>query len=147
MNKISARKEAIIDRMMCLAYPIRVICEVVEVSRNTVQVRRGPMVYGRGFWFVRCPCGKWVIDPDTDHFHDQEPCKRRARRNRLLLRLVRNKRAPTVKERIKLTANCGQYIPVGRPPESSKQALRDMLAEAVCNTVAIKPVEPREMRP
>lgn len=92
MNKISADKEFLIDRMMVLAYPIRVIAEVADVSRNTVQVRREPMVYGRGFWFVICPCGKPVIHPDTDHFHDQEPCKRRARRNRLLLRIVRKKR-------------------------------------------------------
>lgn len=91
MNKISADKEFLIDRMMVLAYPIRVIAEVAQVSRNTVQVRRNQMVYGRGFWFVICPCGKPVIDPDTEHFHDQEPCPRRSRRNRLLLRLVRKK--------------------------------------------------------
>ncbi len=133
MNKISARKEAIIDKMMCLAYPIRVICEVAEVSRNTVLVRRAPMVHCRGFWFVNCPCGKPVIDPDTDHFHDQEPCARRARRNRLLLRIVRGKRQP--KPKVKLTADPGQYVSAGRPVvPTSKQALRDALAEAVRNT-------------
>lgn len=94
MNKISDRQEVIIDKMMCLAYPIRVICEVAGVSRNTVQTRCAPMVYGRGFWFVNCPCGKAVIDPDTDHFHDIEPCKRRTRRTRLLLRIVRRKKRP-----------------------------------------------------
>lgn len=93
MNKISAEKEAVIDRMICEAYPIRVIAEVAQVSRNAIQVRRSPMVWNRGFWFVNCPCGKAVIDPDTDHFHDQEPCKRRSRRNRLLLRIIRAKRA------------------------------------------------------
>lgn len=92
MNKISERKELLIDKMMCLAYPIRVICEVAQVSRNTVQTRRAPMVYGGGFHLVNCPCGKPVIDP-TDHFHDMEPCERRQRRSRLLLRIVRNKRA------------------------------------------------------
>lgn len=92
MNKISERQEAIIDKMMCLAYPIRIICEVAQVSRNTVQVRRAPMVYSRGFWFVNCPCGKPVIDPDTDHSHDVEPCERRRRRSRLLLKIVRGKR-------------------------------------------------------
>lgn len=94
MNKISARQEDVIDKMMCLAYPIRVICEVANVSKNTVQIRRAPMVYGRGFWFVNCPCGRPVIDPDTDHFHDIEPCARRSRRTRLLLRIIRNKMAP-----------------------------------------------------
>lgn len=92
MNKLSAEKEVIIDKMLCLAYPIRVIAEVAQVSRNAVQYRRSPMVYGRGFWFVTCPCGKAVIDPDTDHFHDMEPCARRVRRTRLLLRIVRSKR-------------------------------------------------------
>lgn len=92
MNKISARKEAIIDKMMCLAYPVRVIAEVAEVNRGTVLDRRAPMVYGRGFWFVNCPCGKPVIGPDTDHFHDMEPCARRSRRSRLLLRVVRSRR-------------------------------------------------------
>lgn len=91
MNKLSADKEALIDRMICLAYPVRVISEVAGVSRNAIQVRRNPMVWHRGFWFVSCPCGKLVIDPDTDHFHDQEPCKRRQRRNRLLLKIVRAK--------------------------------------------------------
>ena len=92
MNKISAQKEAIIDKMICLAYPVRVIAEVAQVSRDTVQTRRNPMVWNRGYWFVTCPCGKSVIDPDTDHFHDMEPCERRRRRNRLLLRIVRSKR-------------------------------------------------------
>lgn len=93
MNRISPEQETVIDRMMFLGYPIRVIAEIAQVSRQTVQVRREPMVYGRGFWFVICACGKPVIDPDTDHFHDQEPCKRRARRNRLLLRIVRKGRS------------------------------------------------------
>lgn len=92
MNRISAEKETLIDRMICTAYPIRVICEVAQVSRNTVQVRRDPMVWSGGFWFVNCPCGKAVIDPDTDHVHDKEPCKRRSRRNRLLLKIVRTNR-------------------------------------------------------
>lgn len=92
MNKLSDRKEYIIDKMICLAYPIRVICEVARVSRNSVQARRNPMVWHRGFWFVNCPCGKPVIDPDTEHFHDQEPCARRRRRTRLLLRIVRRAR-------------------------------------------------------
>lgn len=100
MNKISDRQEFIIDKMMCLAYPIRVICEVANVSRNTVQLRRSPMVYGRGFWFVNCPCGKPVIDPDTDHFHDMEPCERRRRRSRLLLRIVQRNREPKPKTRL-----------------------------------------------
>ena len=94
MNNLSQAKEDLIDRMICLAYPIRVICEVAQVSRQTVQVRRSPMVWHRGFWFVYCPCGKAVIDPDTEHFHDQEPCARRGRRNRLLLRIIRSKRTP-----------------------------------------------------
>lgn len=98
MNKISDQQEAIIDKMMCRAYPVRVICEVAQVSRNTVLVRRAPMVYGRGFWFVNCPCGKAVIDPDTDHFHDMEPCQRRVRRSRLLLRIVRARRKATSHE-------------------------------------------------
>lgn len=93
MNKLSADKEELLDRMMCMAYPVRVIAEVGQVSRNAILVRRAPMVYGRGFWFVNCPCGKPVIDPDTDHFHDQEPCARRSRRSRLLLKIVRAKRA------------------------------------------------------
>lgn len=105
MNKISEQQEAIIDKMMCLAYPIRVIAEVAQVSRQTVQVRREPMVYGRGFWFVTCPCGKSVIDPDTDHFHDIEPCERRQRRNRLLLRIVRGKRQPRGPQKL------GQHTP------------------------------------
>lgn len=92
MNKLSEGKEALIDRMMVLAYPIRVIAEVAQVSRNSVQVRRSPMVWHRGFWFVNCPCGKPVIDPHTEHFHDQEPCERRQRRSRLLLRMVRKQR-------------------------------------------------------
>jgi len=95
MNKLPADKEELIDRMMCAAYSIRVICEIAQVSRNSVQVRRNPMVYGRGFWFVNCPCGKPVIDPDTDHFHDREPCERRSRRNRLLLKIIRAKRQQT----------------------------------------------------
>lgn len=92
MNKLSDQKEALIDKMICLAYPIRVIAEVAEVSRTAVQVRRDPMVWCRGFWFVTCPCGKAAIDPDTDHFHYSEMCGRRERRSRLLLRIVRNKR-------------------------------------------------------
>ncbi len=92
MNKISAEKEALIDRMICEAYPIRVICEIAQVSRNTVQVRRSPMIWHRGFWFVYCSCGKAVIDPDTEYSHDKEPCARRTRRNRLLLKIIRNKR-------------------------------------------------------
>lgn len=91
-NKLSKDKEDLIDRMICLAYSVRVISEVAGVSRGAVQARRNPMVWHRGFWFVICPCGKPVIDPDTDHFHDQEPCRRRSRRNRLLLRIVRKKR-------------------------------------------------------
>lgn len=134
MNKISDRQEFIIDKMMCLAYPIRVIAEVAQVSRNSVQVRRNPMVYGRGFWFVNCPCGKAVIDPKTDHFHDMEPCQRRSRRTRLLLRIIRGKRTKT-KAKLKLSADAGQYVSADRPVvPSSKQALRDMLAEAVRNT-------------
>lgn len=100
MNKLSDRKEFLIDKMICLAYPIRVICEVVQVSRGAVQIRRSPMVYGRGFWLVNCPCGKPVIDPDTDHFHDIEPCARRKRRTRLLLRIVRRKRKSKEKPRL-----------------------------------------------
>lgn len=100
MNRLSDRKEFLIDKMLCLAYSVRVIAEVVQVNRKTVQERRWPLVYGRGFWFVDCPCGKPVIDPDTDHFHDQEPCARRARRNRLLLRIVRNGRKPKEKPRL-----------------------------------------------
>lgn len=95
MNRIPAEKEALIDRMICSAYSVRVICEVAQVARNTVQERRNPMVWCRGYWFVDCPCGKPVIDPHTDHFHDQEPCKRRTRRSRLLLRIVRAKRQQT----------------------------------------------------
>ena len=112
MNKISARQEAIIDKMMCLAYPIRIICEVAQVSRNTVQGRRAPMVYGRGFWFVTCPCGKPVIDSNTDHFHDMEPCERRRRRSRLLLRIVRGKRRR--KEPIKLSAATPSLYEIAR---------------------------------
>lgn len=108
MHQISQRQEDVIDKMMCLAYPIRVIAEVAQVSRQTVQIRRSPMVYGRGFWFVNCPCGKAVIDPDTDHFHDIEPCERRSRRNRLLLRIIRAKRA--TKKPIKLGANTPSYM-------------------------------------
>jgi hypothetical protein len=92
MNKLPPEKEELIDRMICMAYPIRLIREVANVSRNSVLVRRAPMVYNRGFWFVNCPCGKPVINPDTDHFHDMEPCQRRRRRNRLLLKIVRAKR-------------------------------------------------------
>lgn len=107
MHRISDRQEAIIDKMMCLAYPIRVIAEVAQVSRQTVQLRRHPMVYGRGFWFVDCPCGKPVIDPDTDHFHDIEPCERRSRRSRLLLHIVRKRRN---KRPIKLDANTPSWL-------------------------------------
>lgn len=99
MNKISDQQEALIDKMMCLAYPIRVTAEVAQVSRQTVQTRHNPMVWCRGFWFVQCPCGKPVIDPDTDHFHAPEPCRRRARRSRLLLRIVRAKRSAEFQER------------------------------------------------
>lgn len=131
MNKLSDRKEFLIDKMLCLAYSVRIIAEVVQVSRATVQKRRAPMVYGRGFWFVNCPCGKPVIDPDTDRFHDQEPCARRARRNRLLLRMVR--RAP--KPKLKLSAIPEQYVSADRPViPAEKQALRNMLADAVRNT-------------
>ncbi len=133
MNKLSDRKEYLIDKMMCLAYPVRVIAEVAQVSRQSVLKRRMPMVYGRGFWFVNCPCGKPVIDPDTDHFHDIEPCKRRSRRTRLLLRIVRRNRAP--KPKLKLSAIPEQYVSADRPAISSeKQALQNMLAEAVRNT-------------
>ncbi len=105
MNRISDRKEYLIDKMICLSYSVRVIAEIVQVSRNTVQMRRNPMVWHRGFWFVYCPCGKPVIDPDTDQFHDQVPCARRIRRNRLLLRIVRRQRAPKEKPRL------GQHTP------------------------------------
>lgn len=90
MNRLSEQKEELIDRMICLAYPIRVIAEIAGVSRNAILVRRNPMIVNRGFWFVNCPCGKPVIDPDTDHFHDQEPCRRRQRRNRLLRKIIRD---------------------------------------------------------
>ena len=133
MNKLSAEKDALIDRMLCLAYPIRVIREVAQVSRNSVLVRRSQLVYGRGLCFVSCPCGKPVIDWDTDHFHDIEPCERRVRRSRLLLSIIRRKRVP--KTKIKLSAVVDQYVSADRPViPASKQALRDMLAEAVRNT-------------
>lgn len=103
MNKLSPAKDAIIDKMICLAYPERVISEVAQVSRNAIQARRNPMVWNRGFWFVTCPCGKPVIDPNTDHFHDMERCSRRERRSRLLLRIVRNKRNPRRKRLIEMS--------------------------------------------
>lgn len=138
MNKLSDQKEAIIDKMICLAYSIRVIAEVAQVSRNAVLARREPMVYGRGFWFTFCPCGKRVIDPDTDHFHGIEPCERRERRSRLLLRLVRKRRQPVAKPVVKLQANFDQYVPVDRPPiPTSKLELRDMLAQAARNTAKL----------
>ena len=100
MNRLSDRKEHLIDKMLCLAYSTRIISEVVLVSRAAVQKRRAPLIYGGAFSFISCPCGKDVQDWDTVAWHDQVPCARRARRNRLLLRIVRRQREPKEKPRL-----------------------------------------------
>lgn len=103
MNRLSDRKEFLIDKMLCLAYSVRTIAEVVQVSRKTVQDRRAPLVWGGAFGLIDCPCGKTVQDWDSGAWHDQEPCARRARRNRLLLRIVRNQRKPKEKPRLSMS--------------------------------------------
>ena len=99
MNRISDRQEEVIDRMLVFAYPIRVICEVAQVARQTVQTRREPLKYSGAMEFCYCPCGEPVMKVADDGYlyrdddHSIKPCARRLRRSRLLLRMVRTRRS------------------------------------------------------
>ena len=84
--------------MLGLGYPIRVICKVAKVARQTVQTRREPLKYGGVFVDLYCVCGEPIMKEREDGYlyreddHSIKPCARRARRSRLLLRIVKNYR-------------------------------------------------------
>lgn len=89
VNQIDPERFRIMDKMLMSGYPIRVICQVAAVAKGTVQRHRYYLTETGALDSCRCPCGKPLATA-----HDIEPCERRSRRTRLLLRIVGRPVAP-----------------------------------------------------
>lgn len=99
MNRIAPWQEDLLDRMLVRGYPIRVICEAAQVSRQTVQARRNVLKFSGALCFCHCACGAdlfpwrddgWIRNGDD---HLRKPCAKRRRRSYRLLRRLRRCRS------------------------------------------------------